>query len=188
VLIQPLIEFILPLYKWEPSCYNLRRADSIIRSSFKLFSGLKPNTDNQTVDLLSGYDFKSRATLMHHISQEKWAYRKKGDRFQYEFLPQEVKEKLTTNKLNVCKRMPKELIYYLNTTKSICPICKVPNSFCHLETQHNCTLPNLGQVLKMISPIQRAKMPRRECLNMIKELIMPLLLKMRKSIDGLRMN
>ena len=57
VFIQPLIEFVLPLYNFESAKCHIIYANSIIRGSFKLFTGLKKNTPNRIVDLLSGYDF-----------------------------------------------------------------------------------------------------------------------------------
>jgi len=63
VFIQPLIEFILPLYKWETSISNIQKADTVIRGTLKLFTGLKKNTTNDIVDLLSGYDFPRRSQV-----------------------------------------------------------------------------------------------------------------------------
>ncbi|HRP37546.1 MAG TPA: reverse transcriptase domain-containing protein, partial [Candidatus Dojkabacteria bacterium] len=88
IFIQPLIEFILPLYRWEPAISNLKRADSIIRGTFKLFAGLSTKTPNVFVDYLSGYDFKLRAQLVYSISQEKWRFRKNGRQFKFDSLPQ----------------------------------------------------------------------------------------------------
>lgn len=78
VFIQPLFEFILPLYRCEPALNNKSKADSVIRGSFKLFTGLKSNTANTVVDVLSGYDFKRRAELVYKISMLKWTFRKSG--------------------------------------------------------------------------------------------------------------
>jgi len=58
-----LIEFILPLYKWETSISNIQKADTVIRGTLKLFTGLKKNTTNDIVDLLSGYDFPRRSQV-----------------------------------------------------------------------------------------------------------------------------
>jgi len=186
VLVQPLIEFVLPLYCWETASSNLKYADSVIRSSFKLFSGLKNNTEDDVVDMLSGYNFKQRALLLYDISMQKWNFRKTGLRHQYQFLPQEIQNKLNSNKVNTCKKMPNELIHYLNTTKSICQKCHTPNSFLHLREKHNCVLPDLKTLLQMTSPIQRAKMSRREGITKLKEVLKPLLYKMRQCINGVK--
>ena len=108
----------------------------------------------------------------------KWVYRLKGDKFQFEYLDQETKNAFNKNRVNVCKRMPKELVSYLNLTKSICPKYKTPNSIQHLRLNHNCVLPDLEDILQLTSPIQKAKMPRREGISRTKELIKPLLLRL----------
>jgi len=92
IFVQPLIEFILPLYKWETAKTNILKATSIIRSSFKLFTGLGRSTSNKIVDVLSGYDFEQRETLIHEISQRKWISRKKGKILDYNDLSSESKE------------------------------------------------------------------------------------------------
>jgi len=186
VLIQPLIEFALPLYHWETANYNRKRADSIIRSTFKLFAGLKVNTEDEIVDLLSGYNFEQRASLIHKISSEKWTFRKKGLKYQYKDLPQETKILLHTGKVNTCKRMPNELVQYLNITKSMCPKCKTPNSFHHLKEKHGCPLPNLRELLQMASPVQKARMSRREGVNKLRDLLRPFIYKLRRCVDSLK--
>jgi len=63
---------------YKPALNNKSKADSVIRGSFKLFTGLKSNTANIVVDVLSGYDFKRRAELVYKISMLKWTFRKSG--------------------------------------------------------------------------------------------------------------
>ena len=159
IFIQPLIEFILPLYKWEKAKNNVNKADSIIRKSFKLFTGLKVNTSNEVVDLLSGYNFRQRANLIYEISSQKWDCRKKGILHKFEFLPISIRHSLNASKINVCKRMPHELIEYLNCSKSLCATCGVPNSINHLKYVHNCPLPNLTEILKLTKIIRLLRVP-----------------------------
>ena len=183
IFIQPLIEFVLPLYKWERAKKNIQKADSIIRSSFKLFTGLKINTSNEVVDLLSGYNFRQRADLMYQVSSQKWLCRRNGIMHKFEFLPYSIRQPLNTNKINLCKCMPHELIDYLNTSKSLCAKCGVPNSFNHLKYVHNCPLPDLTEILKLSKMYQMAKVPRKQSLEVIRSVIKGFLSKMQECIQ-----
>ena len=183
VFIQPLIEFILPLYKWETSISNIQKADTVIRGTFKLFTGLKKNTANDVVDFLSGYNFPRRSQVIQEISFCKWSSRKKGEKFQYNFLPEEIKEALNYHQLNRCKRMPAELVQYINTFTSICQNCGVPNTAQHLTVQHDCKVPNLRKVLQLTERIQESKVSRRESLTKIKNILKPLLAKVQLCIN-----
>ena len=78
--------------------------------------------------------------------------------------------------------MPLELVYYLNTTKSLCSKCKVPNSVSHLQSQHNCILPDLQTLLKKTYPIQEAKSSRRQGIEKIRCILQPLLSKLKLCI------
>ena len=82
----------------------------MIRNSFKLFTGLKINTDNEVVDKLSGYNFKQRADIIYKISMEKRIYRKRGIRHNFCDTSPEIQEMLNATKFGFCKRMPRELV------------------------------------------------------------------------------
>ena len=88
----------------ESSKSNRKKDDSVIRGTSKLFTGLKRNTDNYTVDLLSGYNFQSRAQLLYQLLMEKWNRRKIGDRFLFNNLPKSILDAFPLNKRNVCKK------------------------------------------------------------------------------------
>jgi hypothetical protein len=183
--IQPLIEFILPLYKWESAKCHRDKADSIIRGTFKLFTGLNSKTSNEIVDLLSGYNFKLRAQLIYIVSQNKWNCRKRGETFSFDSLPSYMKRALNPDKFNLCRRMPKELVTYLNTTRSLCPLCKVPNTLNHLELVHKYFFPGLKTVLQSTRKLQKAKIPRNESLKAVNEILNPLLQRLRNCISHL---
>jgi len=169
--IQPLIEFILPLYKLERAKTNILKANSVIRGSFKLFMGLCKSTSNEIVDLLSGYNFTWRANLIYEIAQRKWVSRKNGEVFNYQRLPLEIQASLNRQKMNVCQCMPHELIEFLNITKSKCLLCDKLNSIQHLRFEHNCAVPTLEELLQSTANIQKCSKPRKEKLDAIRRII-----------------
>jgi len=171
VFIQPLIEFILPLYKFETAKTNILKANSTIRSSFKLFMGLCRSTSNEIVDILSGYNFEQRANILYEISKIKWISRKNGRVLNYNELPSNIKKFLNKHKKNVCRSMPHEIVEYLNITKSSCVVCNTPNSFQHLNLGHNCTVPNFSELLRISQNIQELQKPRKEKLETIRHLV-----------------
>ncbi len=185
MFVQPLIEFVLPLYQCEPTKSNINKADSIIRGTFKLFTGLNSRTSNEIVDFLSGYNFKLRARLIYDISLKKWDFRKKGKQFCYKLLPKYIKQALNPDKPNACKRMPKEFITYLNTTKSLCPLCNVPNSFPHLKYTHGCDFPDCKFVINLTKSEREKKKPRKQSLMAVREILNPLLVGLRKYVSNL---
>ncbi len=173
VFIQPLIEFILPLCKWEKGKTILQKAGTIIRGTFKLFTGLCKNTSNTIVDTLSGYNFQERAVLTSEIANLKWVSRKNGETLNYESLNPALKQKLCDSHQNICKSMPNVLVKYLNITNSMCVSCGVPNTFKHLKTKHNVEVPNLEELLEQTISIQRQKVPRKIKLGILTEMIVP---------------
>ena len=179
VFIQPLLEFALPLYKWETAISNVKRANSVFRSTFKLFTGLSRRSENTLVDLLSGYDFNLRASLNYKIYSEKWICRKNGTVLNYEDIPISFRKALHPDKRNLCKFMPKEFIHYLNLTKSSCPTCETPSTFDHLECRHHLKLPNANELLRLCQKVQDGKAPRKESLELMREIINPYLRRLR---------
>jgi hypothetical protein len=179
LFIQPLVEFLLPLYFWETSYTWIQKANSIIRCSFKLFTGLKVNTSNKVVDILSGFNIQKRARLTYEIYSLKWFYRKRNTKFTFDLLPQPLKDTLNSKKRNFCKHMPFELIKYLNILKSLCPQCGVPNSISHLEYVHNCKVPDFDTILKDSLILQESKIPRRKCLDTIRLMLQDILLQIK---------
>ena len=188
IFVQPLFEFVLPLYRCEPALTNKLKANAVIRGSFKLFTGLKPNTANAIVDLLSGYNFEYRADLIYTISMLKWDSRKAGEQFRYESLPNWMKYKLEKQRSNLCRRLPFEVVQYINSMTSMCPSCSKPNTPNHLLIQHNCWLPNLNELLLMTRAAQDAKISRKEGLAAVREIINPFLTKMKLCIEMQRLN
>src|SRR5690348_11810492 len=90
VFVQPLCEFILPLYSWEKGEGQIRKADTVIRGSFKLFTGLSRCTENSLVDKLSGYYFKRRAEMMRWMSITKWEARRTRSTPDMNQMPEEI--------------------------------------------------------------------------------------------------
>ena len=183
IFIQPLIEFVLPLYYYESAKCHIAEANAIIRGSFKLFAGLKRNTANNIVDLLSGYNFPKRAYLVHEVSLYKWSVRKLGEKFEFGMLPQHIKDAFRHKTRNICSRMPRELIHYLNTLTSLCQTCKVPNTIHHLSNCHNKKFPDLLELLKLLDSTQTPKQIREKGLEKARNIIKPLLEKLRHCIE-----
>ena len=125
VFVQPLCEFILPLYSWEEAEGLMRKAETVIRGSFKIFTGLSRGTENRIVDMLSGYDFKRRARMIRWLSMEKWEARKVRRSVDLDQMPEEIRPLETRN---LCKRMPLEFVHYINIGKSRCKQCQVGNT------------------------------------------------------------
>ena len=105
VFVRPLIEFVLPLYKWETSKSIIQKADSIFRCTFKLFLGLNRSTENSLVDTLSGFDFRLRAQETYELYTKKWEYRRQGKILNYSDVPGSVRRTLSPKNLtcaNIC--------------------------------------------------------------------------------------
>jgi len=87
-------------------------------------------------------------------------------------------------KMNQCRRMPCQLIQYLNLTKSICKICYVPNSVTHCRKVHGISLPDLEEVLELTSKYQKKKISRKEAIQEIRKVIEPFLKKLKSHVNN----
>jgi len=181
VFIQPLIEL---LYIWENSKYNIHKANSIIRGSFKIFTGLKKNTPNSIIDHLSGYHALERGWVVEQISLGKWIARKKGETYDFSCLSKRLQDLLNLRRKNMCKCLPKEIIHYINLSNSICFECNTPNTTKHLQTKHNLSIPDVTTLLQKTEKIQESKQSRREKLCKVKEIILPHLNKLSQYITN----
>ncbi len=181
VFVQPLCESILPLYWWEKAKGRVKNADTTIRKSFKLFTGLVKNTDNKVVDKLSGYNFGKRAEMIKWISYEKWDARKRRTVPDMSDMPRAIRpEKFR----NFCKRMPREIIQYINLSKSLCTTCHTPNSVQHMETKHGKKLMTLSELLEMTEETQEDRqIPRRDGVEAVRALVKPQLAKFKRAIE-----
>ena len=79
--------------------------------------------------------------------------------------------------------MPLEFVRYLNITKSFCQVCKTRNTLSHLQTIHDCQVPDVPTLLQMTLRAQNSKVPRRESLEMVKQIINPFLMKIQRCIN-----
>jgi len=145
---------------------------------------LNRSTENSLVDTLSGSDFRLRAQQTYEFYTKKWEYRRQGKILNYSDVPGSVRRALSPKKANMCKHLPVEFVQYLNATKSFCPICKTRNTIAHLKIQHNCQLPDALTLLGITRRVREAKVPRKESVEMARNIIKPFLEKAQSCIGS----
>jgi len=181
VFIQPICEFLLPLYKYESTENRKQDAERVIRKSFKSFLGLHRNTPNIITEKLMGYDYKKRSEFIHQVSLAKWEARK--DKAMFDITKHPEIQSLYRKPENLCRRLPLEVVKYINLTRSICKKCSCINSIEHLNTQHACSFPEVFHLLEQIRPLQTANLSRRDALIASKKIIVPHLEELKKCIN-----
>ncbi len=138
LFIQPLFDFLMPLFASESAKTWKNKAIKMTRYSFKLFLKLTSSTSNSLVDSLSGYNLEERSHAMKLITKKKWEARKAGSSYHLEEDP-ELRNLIVKPK-NLCRRLPREFITYLNLEKSLCKFCGTVYSVYHLNSQHGANL------------------------------------------------
>jgi len=155
VFIQPLCEFLLPLYKYETAESRKLTAERIIKKTFKSFLGLHRNTPDSITESLMGYDYKKRSEFMYQVSIAKWKARKERTLFNLIMHP-EI-QSLYKKPENICRRVPLEFVKYINLTRSICRSCNKINTINHLNTYHKCSALEISEVLDQLRTFQKTR-------------------------------
>jgi len=155
VFVLPLFEFTIPIYYYEKSITKKQRLESIIRKSFKSFTGLGKTVETKLIEDLMGYNIQRRSQHIKYISEKKWESRLKGENYNPTKDPNKhlaVPPKNT----NQCKYLSKTMIKYINIQTALCPKCKEQNLLrrCtqdHLETNHRIKIDSVSQILKHLN-------------------------------------
>ena len=79
--IQPLFEFILPLYHREKAMTRKEKIQTALRNTFKSFTSLKKTVKTELIEDLIGYNIDERSNELQQISLEKWTCRKEGIKY-----------------------------------------------------------------------------------------------------------
>ena len=183
IFVQPLCEFVLPLLVQETSKTSQNQALGTIRRSFKLFTGLTKGTPNEIVDKLSGYNITLRARMVKWISEEKWHARVQRRSPYFDMMPNDLKP---TKQNNPCKRMPGEMIQYINLSRSICKECRVPNTVKHLLYKHEAQIPDWEELTTKIQDmLAKEHMRRRQGVELARTEVKINLARYRQTIENI---
>ena len=154
-LIQPLSEFIAPIYLYKKAKTRREKIQSALRYTFKSFTSLKKTVKTELIEDLIGYNLNERSNELHQTSFERWNYRKAGMRFTSGLKEEELS--------NLCKNQPKSMIKYINMQTCLCPVCKDQNIVArcskeHLESTHNYTIASVHEIaLKVLDLTKKQK-------------------------------
>ena len=140
IFVVPMYEFLLPLFFHEQVEIRKQKIDQMMRMSFKAYTGLKKTINNSIVEDLMGYNLIKRASILHHISEQKWNYRERNQLYDPQN-DQVVNDYRDSKSNNLCKYLPKSMVKYLNMQTSLCPECfkfniKTRTSLDHLRKVH----------------------------------------------------
>ncbi len=157
LFVRPLFEFALPLYYVEKAISNKKKLDSILRSTFREFVGLKRNVEVSIIETLLNYHPEEVSAHLQYINEAKWEARKLGEIY----IPQYDPNPLARFPLgsNPCKYLPKDLIKYVNTQTCLCPCCKAQGfsvrcNSKHLKKYHDIRIVTFDEILGQTPKIQ----------------------------------
>ena len=71
---------------------------------------------------LMGYNLEERSEQLQYISEQKWKYRCDGEIYNSMEDTSTIVQKKRTK--NICRRLPRVMIKYINMQTSLCPLCK----------------------------------------------------------------
>jgi len=148
VFVRPLFEMVSSIYVVEGAS-NKEKVIGLLRKTFKSFTLLCKNVDNQTVEELMNFDFSARATASQRISRAKWEARK--SRSSDEFMERKKRGEFCNGDRNVKGSRvfyPKELQELINMKTALCPKCNVPCSSVHMWEVHRVFIPSNEIVLE----------------------------------------
>ena len=188
IFIVPLFEFLLPLYFHEKAITKKKKAEIILRNSFRSFTGLKKIVDKGIIQDLMGYDLEIRSKYLQYTSCQKWKHRLLGKLYSPDLDPNEfAKSRCCTN---VCKDMPKLMTKYINMQTILCPICKEREiitrcSIAHLASGHKIHIDSISQIIDKSKEIrkQNNKLNRTERHEIMEKLISINIEKIKKLIS-----
>ena len=88
-----------------------------------------------------GYNLIQRASILHHISKQKWNHRERNQWYDPQN-DQVVNNYQDSKSNNLCRYLPKSMVKYLNMQTSLCPEClkinvKTRTSLDHLGKIHS---------------------------------------------------
>ena len=156
LFIQPLFEFILPLYCYEKSSSKRQKIQLSIRNTFKSFTSLKKTTKTELIDKLMGYNIEERSQNLYSISFQKWECRKQGRTYSKTQSQTQEREEKT----NLCKNLPKSMIKYINMQTALCPKCKSNNIMTrcskeHLENYHEFRIADVYEIINKVKDVSK---------------------------------
>ena len=159
-------EFILPIYYYEEAITKRRKLQTILRNSFKSFTGLRKTVKTELIDSLMAYNIDKRSRQLQHTSYQKWIFRTRGQMYDYNLDPDD--DLARPNPLpNLCKNQPKSMIKYINMQTSLCPTCKTMNIITrcskeHLEKSHNIKIDAAEEIMKKVTDLTKKAQTRRK--------------------------
>ncbi|MBC7088764.1 MAG: hypothetical protein H5T96_09920, partial [Tissierellales bacterium] len=197
VFVCPSIEFLLPLYSYEEAITNREKIQTLVRNSYRSYTGLKGNTSKDLLESLMGYNIDERSKELKYISEQKWRCREEHTTFE-----QKNDEYLRTLKKlkpeNWCKNQPKLMIKYINIQTALCPKCKANEikarcSVSHLERKHNIQADSIEKITTTIMKLtdkeakkkreDKTKLTRSFIVKRAEELIKPNLEKLKNFLN-----
>jgi len=138
VFVRPMFEMLSCLYVVEAES-NRNRVVTLLRKTFKRFTLLSKNVDNETVDKLMDFNFELRAKESQRIAHAKWEARKAHS--VYGLLEEKGKIKMAKTKKSKVF-YPKEVQEFLNLKTALCPGCCEPCSSKHMWEVHRVYIPD----------------------------------------------
>jgi hypothetical protein len=197
MFICPSYEFLLPLYSFEQAKTKRTKVETLVRKSFKSYTGLKKTVESSLIDKLMAYNIQSRSKQIQYISEQKWIYRLEGKTYKQEAdnrteSQQEMKIK------NWCKNQPKSLIKFINIQTALCPKCKEKGfttrcTRSHLAKVHHIKVESIETIVDTILELteeqtrkkrdDETKLSRENLVKKANEIIQPNLHKLKNFLN-----
>jgi len=138
VFVLPMYEFALPIYSAETAITRREGMQRHLRASFRSYIGLKKTVKLDLMLKLMGYNLEERSEQLQYISEQKWKHRCDGEIYNLTSDTNPIVQKKKPK--NVCRRLPRVMIKYINMQTSLCPLCK------ECEAMKQCTAEHLAKV------------------------------------------
>ena len=182
VFITPMFEFTLPLYSYEKAELEKVRLETLLRRSFKNFTGLRKNVSSELIQDFMGYNLKERSEYIQYVSEKKWEFRTQGKKYigaedpHFKFLR---KTQGSKDAVNLCKDQPKLMIKYINMQTTLCQRCKEKDiitrcSKSHLSLYHHVYIADIYSIAsEVLKKTNKVNWSRKKIMKFAETILQP---------------